>query len=107
MSTVTRTRRRVKPSRSIRWLSRPEGSIPGLVTITSGKDRDTYSLQPILADFGHGFELAKVNADPAAEVYHVNLDGLESSCDCKGFLRHSHCKHVEGLLALLARQRSA
>jgi hypothetical protein len=35
MSTVTRTRRRVKPARSIRWLSRPEGSIPGLVAITS------------------------------------------------------------------------
>ena len=32
--------------------------------------------------------------------YHVRLDGEHSTCECKGYLRWSHCKHIESLLAL-------
>jgi hypothetical protein len=36
------------------------------------------------------------------EPYHVNLGDAENppSCECKGFLRHGHCRHIEGLTAL-------
>jgi hypothetical protein len=38
------------------------------------------------------------------ETYHVCLDpaGGRHSCECRGFLRHGHCKHVEALWALRA-----
>jgi len=35
-------------------------------------------------------------------VYNVLLDGRRSSCECKGHLRHGHCRHVEALTALRA-----
>jgi hypothetical protein len=49
------------------------------------------------SDFGRAYRLTK----PDGEQYHVLLadDGRHSS-ECKGFLRWSHCKHVEGLAAL-------
>jgi hypothetical protein len=42
------------------------------------------------------------SAADGGEVYHVNLNGARSTCECAGFLRH-HCKHLESLAAL--RQR--
>jgi hypothetical protein len=55
-------------------------------------------------DCGKAVELTKLAEDGRNEVYHVLLgaDG-GASCDCKGFLRWDHCKHAEGLLALLNR----
>ena len=35
--------------------------------------------------------------------YTVRLDGPDSTCDCKGFDSHGHCKHCESLLALQQR----
>jgi hypothetical protein len=35
--------------------------------------------------------------------YDVLLHGEHSSCECKGFLRHSGCKHVDGLAKLVER----
>ncbi len=111
MTTATKTRKpRPKPARSIRLVCAPEGDLPGLVAIACGRDRDVYALRPLLADYGRGFELAKLNADPDAEVYHVNLDGPRSTCTCLGFERWGHrhpCKHIDGLVALLARQPAA
>ncbi len=63
-----------------------------------GKKADTYDLLEIKADYGRGFELTKADGT----VYHVCLDGLCSSCDCKGCTKHGHCKHVESLTALAA-----
>ena len=58
------------------------------------------------SDFGNGaigFEVEKLDADLATvESYHVHLaDRPEAcSCECKGFLRWNHCKHLDGLKAL-------
>ena len=34
-------------------------------------------------------------------AYAVNLNGAASTCECRGFLRWGHCKHVAGLQALI------
>jgi hypothetical protein len=30
----------------------------------------------------------------------VLLEGENGTCECKGFLRHNHCKHLDSLRAL-------
>jgi hypothetical protein len=100
MATLTQRPRRVKPTRSIRLALPPSDvSAVAVVVITVGKAEDTYHVTPLAADFGAAFEVAKVS-DPGQPVYHVNLDGDRSSCDCPGFLHHGHCKHAAGLAAL-------
>jgi hypothetical protein len=62
---------------------------------------DAYALGAIPADRGKGLALTK----PDGTVYHVNLAGRDSTCECLGHLRWSHrtvCKHVAALLALEA-----
>jgi hypothetical protein len=93
---------RPRPARSIRLVQLPEGVKPGLVEITVGKETVTYWLLPAPSDFGRAFTLDKFAAD-GGERYAVNLNGRESLCECKGFLGHGHCKHVEGLQALVSR----
>ena len=98
MTTATKTRRRVKPARTIR-LAVPlnaEGQ-GGVVRITVGKDSADYFLSTVPADFGTGFRLEKIGG---TETYHVNLSPDGHSCECKGFGRWGRCKHVEGLAAL-------
>jgi hypothetical protein len=90
---------RPKPQRSIR-LSVPlnaEGR-NGLVSITVGKQTDEYYVSRIPADFGKGFSLEKLGSD---DVYCVNIDGQKHTCECKGHARHGHCKHADGLAALI------
>ena len=106
MSTISQPRARVQPARSIRLLSAPTADRPGLVRITAGKLSTLYRLSLIPADYGAGFDLTKclmVQVEPGVyeardgETYHVNLAG---SCECKGFLRHGRCKHLDGLRKL-------
>jgi hypothetical protein len=95
-------RQRVKPQRFVRLCVRPEGASPGVVRITVGKEHADYFLTLIPADFGRGFTVEKVGLD-AAGKYAVNIDREKKTCDCKGHLRHGHCKHADGLAALIAR----
>jgi hypothetical protein len=97
MTTATKTRRRVKPVRTIRLTLKPFEGNPGVVQITVGKDSADYFLSTVPADFGTGFRLEKIGG---TETYHVNLSPDGHSCECKGFGRWGRCKHVEGLAAL-------
>jgi hypothetical protein len=72
-----------------------------ILRLRVGKQTDFYRLRPLASDFGRAFELRKLGPR-GGETYHVLLDGRESTCECKGFLRWSHCKHLESLHALLA-----
>jgi len=103
----TRQRKpRAKPARSIRLCIKPEGTAPGIVRLTVGKDTADYFITIIPADFGKGFLVEKFGIDRDTAKYHVNIDGANGekrSCECKGFLRHGHCKHADGLAALIAR----
>jgi hypothetical protein len=99
---ATRPRRRVKPERGIRLCLKPEGKSPGVVKITVGKETAAYFITLLEADFGRAVRLEKIDPTGAAEKYDVHLDGDKRSCECKGFLRWSHCKHVDGVAALVA-----
>jgi hypothetical protein len=94
-----------KPARFVRLCVRPEGTAPGVIRLTvNGKAQD-YFLTLIPADFGRGFTVEKIGLHCNEPPYHVNLDASKKSCDCKGFLRHGHCKHSDGLAALIAAGR--
>jgi hypothetical protein len=95
---------RPKPKRRIRRLCvRPEGLSSGLVRISVGKDEADYLLTELAADFGRGFFVEKVGAgEEDASAYQVNIEGGKGACDCKGHSRHGHCKHGDGLAALIA-----
>ena len=97
---------RPRPERRIR-LEVPPGENGGLgiVRITVGTRRDDYFLTPMPADFGRAFKVEKVGLTVNDPPYHVNIDGDQRSCECKGFLRHGHCKHADGLAALIAAGR--
>jgi hypothetical protein len=48
---------------------------------------------------GRGFEVHRLGL---GELYHVRVGAPQDcSCECLGFLRHGHCKHILGLLTLL------
>ena len=47
----------------------------------------------------------KIGLEANGETYHVNLDGDKRTCECKGFLKWNHCKHADGLAALIAAGR--
>ena len=77
------------------------GNVQVLVLATS-KDTTFYMLHTLPADRVAGFRLSKADRGDGPEAeYDVRLDGQFSSCECKGFLRWNHCKHVEGLAALV------
>jgi hypothetical protein len=96
-------------------VSRPDPI--GLLAITAGKDRTSYLLECIPADFGAAFSLTKlelVEAEPGvhelrrADLYHVHFDkALGDSCTCVGFLHHGMCKDGKGCkhIAALAELR--
>jgi hypothetical protein len=71
----------------------------GVIRIVVGKMIEEYTVSRIASDFGTGFQLDKIGWDETN--YHVNLDGKSSTCDCKGHLQHGHCKHCDGLQALV------
>jgi hypothetical protein len=94
---------RAKPARHIRLVVPLYGGEgPGVVRIAvEGQAPCDYLVRRLPSDFGTAaFSLAKVGGN---EQYAVLIDGADSSCECKGFLRWSKCKHVDGLTALVAR----
>ena len=94
---------RPKPARHIALLVRPSDETAGVVRITVGKASAEYILTAIPADFGRGFKLVKMLGEH--EGYHVNVAGEQRLCDCQGHGAHGHCKHSDGLAALIAAGR--
>jgi hypothetical protein len=69
--------------------------------LTTDRLTVAYRLTKLPSDFGHAYRLDKADqGDGQPETYDVLLDGERSSCECKGFLRWHHCKHVESLTTL-------
>jgi len=90
---------RAKPERRIRLCVplNDEGR-NAVVRIAVDKDIGDYYLDRIPSDSGTAFQVEEIGGD---EVYHVNIDGHKRTCECKGYLRHGHCKHGDGLAKLL------
>jgi hypothetical protein len=100
---ATSRKPRSKPARSIRLDLTPGQHSPGVVTIAVGKLAKRYFLDTIPSDWGRAFRLEEIGTDGECP-YFVCLDDSTGhhQCNCLGFLRHGHCKHVAGLRALLA-----
>jgi hypothetical protein len=96
---------RVKPARSIRLCVKPVDGSTGVVRIKVGKDSADYFLTEIPTDFGRGFRVEKIGLECQEGAYHVNLEGGNKTCECKGYLKWGHCKHSDGLAALVAAGR--
>jgi len=96
-----------KPGRSIHLVNR--NASVALVRIVVGKEVNIYRVAAMPSAFARAFTVEKVAfADDLGvefeEAYHVCLDEVESTCDCKGFLRYGHCKHRDGVQALVTRK---
>jgi hypothetical protein len=107
-TSMTRTRPILK-RREAGALARPGGQgghpgphhcpLPGQARAHRGvlPQRDTGRLGPRLraAEVGAG----RFRGEES--VYHVNVDGQHSTCDCRGFERWRSCKHLATLLELV------
>jgi hypothetical protein len=88
------------PQRMIRLLRPPDESGAGLLALTAKRKTTFYVFREIPCDIGgRGFLTHRLGL---GAVYHVRVGKPEDrSCECMGFLAHGHCKHIEGLEALV------
>jgi hypothetical protein len=93
---------RPRPRRTVRVLAPATPVNPSTfieVTVQAGLRVQTfwYWVSTVASDFGRAFTFEPSAATPPEErnVYHVCLNGKQSTCECKGFLRWgSECKHL-------------
>ncbi len=109
MSTVPTSHARVKPVRTIAVTLRPSDVNPfyavNVVEKTARTVKsDTYFVRELANDLGRAFEMRKAGEE---EPYHVLLSDAGQQCECKGFLKWGHCRHIEGLTALIQRGQLA
>jgi hypothetical protein len=88
--------------RTIRLIQTPAANQPGYFVITTGHKTDRYVFREIPCDIGgRGFALHRLGL---GELYHARVGSpTDTSCECLGFLRHDHCKHLAGLRELIKR----
>jgi hypothetical protein len=78
-----------------------DGRVLLTVVGSGGKpESGLYYVREIPTPLGRGFSLRKVAGN---EDYSVLVAGRESTCRCRGFCYHGHCRHVSALSALVAR----
>jgi hypothetical protein len=101
--TTARNRRPAgKPERFACWAARLACGAGLLRLREAGAEAAHYFVSTLPADYGRGFQVEKLGPDGrVVETYHVNLNGRQSLCECKGWLRWQHCKHLEALTALI------
>lgn len=85
--------------RSITLVSPPDGAGIAVLRLALGDEVGYYTLREIPCEIGgRGFAMHRTGL---GTLYHVRVGEPEDcDCDCLGFLRWGHCKHVLGLLAL-------
>ncbi len=88
------------PQRTIRLERPPDDRGVGVFAIATGKRTHWYAFREIPCEIGgRGFAIHKLGL---GNVYYVRVGKVEnSSCECMGYLRHHHCKHIAGLRALI------
>lgn len=99
---------RKQPERHLRISKPVNGNYALAMTIGEGEKakRFCYFLEPIAADFGLGFRFEKfiqdqVEGEPSEYAVNIDLQHGHHSCECRGFQRWHHCKHVEALVSLI------
>lgn len=70
-----------------------------LTTCTGSRCNCTFYTVARIACVDLAWQLAKcrgeTGTDPEAESYAINL--TDGTCECKGFYRHGHCKHLAAI----------
>ena len=86
--------------RSIRLELHPSKTGTGVFCVKLGEKQQYYTFREIPCEIGgRGFILHRLGL---GTPYHVRVGKpAESSCECLGFLRHGHCKHIAALDTLL------
>jgi len=90
------------PKRLIRLVRPTTIDGVGIISVRVRTKTTYYTIREIRCDIGgRGFAVHRLGL---GELYHVRVGAAEDcSCECLGFLRHGHCRHVLGLLALVRR----
>jgi hypothetical protein len=103
------TQAKKPPARSYTWTPGDTSNRGTLVT-TVGKVVTVYRVREIpgVPFPARGFSLRKRSggSDPERSEYAVCIDpseadGRADSCECRGYLRHGHCSHLDALRDLL------
>jgi hypothetical protein len=90
------------PKRTFELIRSPRIDGVGAFCVSAKRDAAIYAFCEIPCEVGgRGFAVHRLGI---GNLYHVRV-GLpeECSCECMGFLRHGHCRHIEGLRALIER----
>src|SRR5215210_3025202 len=87
-------------TRTVRLAYPPDANGVGVLCIDTAGKCQFYTFREIRCDIGgRGFAIHRLGQ---GELYHVRVGKPEdTSCECLGFLRWDHCKHVAGLKALI------
>lgn len=105
MSTLPCAAPAVKPGRSLRLLPTEEAAVCVEITQPRGQRRETsrYWIDAIPSDWGRAFLVEKQgDGSQPNEEYHVLIENAQDgSCECLGFLRWGHCKHLAAVRKLL------
>jgi hypothetical protein len=90
------------PVRSIRLIRPPDAAGAGVLCFAIGTRQTFYAFKEIPCDIGgRAFALHRLGL---GDLYHVRVGTPEEcSCECMGFLAHGHCKHIQGITALISR----
>jgi hypothetical protein len=104
MNATTSTKPRQRRPKPVRTCKLVTTAGVHVLTLNVGTETDRYFLEELPSDDGRGFSLTRLatEKEPESVTSHVNLYPASGhhGCECKGFLRHGHCKHVESLVAL-------
>ncbi|MBY0460527.1 MAG: hypothetical protein K2V38_24695 [Gemmataceae bacterium] len=88
-------------TRTIRLAYPPNADGVGVFCIAGDGKAQFYTFRELRCEIGgRGFAVHRLGQ---GELYHVRVgDGPDdTSCECMGFLRWDHCKHIAGLRALI------
>ena len=87
-------------SRTIQLVRSPAVDGVGVFVLREGKRASYYAIHEIPCEIGgRAFAAHRLGL---GTLYHIRVGGPdECSCECLGFLRHGHCKHIDGLQVLL------
>ena len=104
--TTPRPVRKSSEARSLRLVTWNAASRSGVLQVTQGREVYGYALREIEPGYAErAFQFERLDAEGGrlvvGEVYPVAVEREGHSCDCRGFVRHSHCKHASAALKLV------
>jgi hypothetical protein len=88
------------PKRTIRLVIPPDDRGIGVLAIRIRDKITHYTFREIPCEIGgRGFAIHRLGV---GQRYDVRIGSpADTSCECLGYLAHGHCKHIEGLNAIL------